>query len=408
MKFTGQKALRLLIFTLTILLISSSPMAGLPKAVESAGANGSHTVDDSLVGTSLFSINLAVQRVSSTRLRLTAGSSENNTRYRFEVREMDSGGGYNMIRDYSLDSEFIWEGAREGAIYEIVAHGISNQGTYTGSYVVFGNTNPSSYVPFRGVSMQVYSEGNKVHVTAVPQGGTNVIYALQYRKGGGQYSPLDSSNPYQASPNMVRQLDYGQYEMVVHAIDMAGGAMTYYGAYTPFNHAAPNPQLPLNIIVRPTTTTVQKAQQWAASKQAHQRFIDIAPLYWHYGNLTGINPEILYVQSAHETAYGHYTGIVSPEQNNWAGIKTRYATGDTPADHETFASPEDGVRGHFNHMSAYVGLPPIGVPHGRYHTVMSLTWAGTITTVEEMGARWAVHSIYAERVMQLLNDLLAY
>ena len=36
-----------------------------------------------------------------------------------------------------------------------------------------------------------------------------------------------------------------------------------------------------------------QAQEWARHSNAHQRFIDIAPAYWYYGQLTGIRPEVL-------------------------------------------------------------------------------------------------------------------
>lgn len=45
------------------------------------------------------------------------------------------------------------------------------------------------------------------------------------------------------------------------------------------------------------------------------------------------------------------------------------AAGSEPEDHEQFETHEEGVRAHFNHISAYVGLTPIGEPHGRYHLV---------------------------------------
>lgn len=64
----------------------------------------------------------------------------------------------------------------------------------------------------------------------------------------------------------------------------------------------------------------------------------------------------MYAQAGKETAYGNYGGAVLPEMNNWAGIKIKKPTGDKTEDHETFATPEDGVRAHYNHMAAYVGL----------------------------------------------------
>lgn len=145
--------------------------------------------------------------------------------------------------------------------------------------------------------------------------------------------------------------------------------------------------------------TVEEAKAWAEKRGAHQRFIDIADIYWEYGELTGIRPEILYAQAAKETGFGKYGGAVVPEQNNWAGIKTKTATGDRMEDHETFETPEDGVRGHFNHISAYIGLEPIGEPHSRYFSVKSIKWAGTVKTLEELGGKWCPDLYYGYSIL---------
>lgn len=142
------------------------------------------------------------------------------------------------------------------------------------------------------------------------------------------------------------------------------------------------------------TVTLEQAKAWASKRGAHQRFIDIADVYWKYGEITGIRPEILYAQAAKETAFGKYGGNVLPEQNNWAGIKTRTGTGDTTADHETFETPDDGVRAHFNHIAAYIGTEPVGEPHGRYYSVKTLTWAGTVVYLEELGGKWCPDLYY--------------
>lgn len=147
------------------------------------------------------------------------------------------------------------------------------------------------------------------------------------------------------------------------------------------------------------------AIDWAKSKNAHQRFIAVAFLYWEYGEKSGIRPEILYAQSAHETGFGHYSGIVPPEYNNWAGIKTAKANGDKPEDHEQFDTAEDGVRAHFNHMSAYIGLSPIGATHDRYDLVKSLSWAGTVEIIEDLSGKWAPSSTYHERIVNMIEEM---
>lgn len=147
-------------------------------------------------------------------------------------------------------------------------------------------------------------------------------------------------------------------------------------------------------IVAESQVPLEQAKAWATKQGAHQRFIDIADIYWKYGEITGIRPEVLYAQAAKETGYGKYGGRVLPEQNNWAGIKTATANGDATYDHETFETPDDGVRAHFNHMSAYLGLEPVGEPHGRYYTASRTAWAGTVKTVEELGNKWAPEHTY--------------
>ncbi|MCX7715513.1 MAG: S-layer homology domain-containing protein [Clostridia bacterium] len=145
--------------------------------------------------------------------------------------------------------------------------------------------------------------------------------------------------------------------------------------------------------------SLEQAKKWAQNRGAHERFIEIADIYWKYGEITGIRPEILYAQAAKETNFGKYTGAVLPEQNNWAGIKTATATGDRTEDHETFATPDDGVRAHFNHMSAYIGLAPIGEPHARYYSVVKLKWAGTVKNLEELGGKWAPDLYYGYSIL---------
>lgn len=168
-----------------------------------------------------------------------------------------------------------------------------------------------------------------------------------------------------------------------------------------------DPEIPLTItpIAGTASVTLERAQQWAKNSGAQQRFIDIAPLYWDYGSQSGIRPEVLYAQAALETGLGRYGGQVPPEYNNWAGIKTATASGDEPEDHEQFSTPEDGVRAHFNHMATYLGFEPIGEPHARYHIVKIISWAGSVTLVEELSGKWAPSPTYHERIVDMIEKM---
>ena len=153
-----------------------------------------------------------------------------------------------------------------------------------------------------------------------------------------------------------------------------------------------------------SSISMDSAIAWAKANNASDLFIDAAQYYWQYGELTGIRPEVLYAQAAKETGYGRYGGRVLPEMNNFAGIKKYGATGDATDDHETFPTREDGVRGHFNHMCAYVGLEPIGEVHGRYNSVKTLAWAGTVKFVEDLGGRWCPDLYYGYAIVKDLIE----
>ncbi len=155
--------------------------------------------------------------------------------------------------------------------------------------------------------------------------------------------------------------------------------------------------------------SMESAIAWAKAHNASDLFIDAAQYYWKYGELTGIRPEVLYAQAAKETGYGRYGGRVLPEMNNFAGIKKYGAVNDATDDHESFPTREDGVRGHFNHMCAYVGKDPIGEVHGRYKSVLSLAWAGTVKYVEDLGGRWCPDLYYGYAiVIDLLETMEQY
>lgn len=149
------------------------------------------------------------------------------------------------------------------------------------------------------------------------------------------------------------------------------------------------------------------AEDWARERGAAELFIELAPLYWEYGERTGIRPEVMYAQAALETALGNFGGRVTPDMNNFAGIKRVDAAGDAREDHESFPTPSDGVRAHYNHMCAYTGLEPIGIPHDRYYLVLGTDWAGTVKYAEELGGRWCPDADYGEKLTsKFLNDML--
>jgi len=167
-------------------------------------------------------------------------------------------------------------------------------------------------------------------------------------------------------------------------------------------------------LVAYSTATLEQAQTWARSKNAHPRFVDdiLPALYaagmeqWRANGGRSINPAVVAAQAAKETGWGHFRGVLNPTFHNTAGIKTGPGGGDFDPDaHQRFPSWAEGARAHWNHLAAYTGLTVVGEPHPRYHTVARLAWAGTITTVDQLGARWAPSSSYGTDIVRMVNEL---
>lgn len=167
--------------------------------------------------------------------------------------------------------------------------------------------------------------------------------------------------------------------------------------------------VPVIPLLGESKVTLETMKNWAKSRGATEEFINNADLYFKYGKLTGIRSDILYAQSAKETGFGKFGGAVTEDMNNFAGIKIKDATGDKKEDHETFSTPEDGVRAHFNHIAAYCGVNPIGQPHPRYFVVKSCSWSGKIKTVGELAGKYCPNPRYSrDLINNFLNDLLKF
>ncbi len=173
----------------------------------------------------------------------------------------------------------------------------------------------------------------------------------------------------------------------------------------PRRESKPDQQAFTTHIIGSAKITEAAAIKWAEKHNAHQRFIGAASFYWQYGGKSGIRPEVLYAQAALESGFGHFRGQVTPAHNNWAGIKIATSNGDRPEDHEQFKTPEDGVRGHFNHISAYVGLSPIGEAHGRYAVITRMPWAGTVEKIADLSGKWAPSPTYHHRIVEMLEEM---
>lgn len=144
-----------------------------------------------------------------------------------------------------------------------------------------------------------------------------------------------------------------------------------------------------------TKSSLEQMRTWAQNNRASEQFVSNAWGYWVLAQNMGIRPEVAYAQSAKETGYGNFGGVLDASFHNPAGIKTAAGGSDNdPNAHERFPDWWKGIQAHLNHLAAYCGVAPVEPVHPRYHLVMKTTWKGTVTTVEGLSSRWAPAADY--------------
>jgi hypothetical protein len=150
-------------------------------------------------------------------------------------------------------------------------------------------------------------------------------------------------------------------------------------------------------IIGLSQTTVAQAKQWAVNSLADQRFIDVADIYWTVFPQIGVRPEVGYAQSAKETNYGRFTGIVQPAMHNWCGLKTRNADGDDITDHASFPTDLVGVTAHRDHLFLYARGPVAGTPDPRHFDFIK----GRAPVVELLGGqgKWSPTPNYGKSIV---------
>lgn len=162
-------------------------------------------------------------------------------------------------------------------------------------------------------------------------------------------------------------------------------------------------------LVTNSRVSLAAALIWARERGAAPLFSDqiLPALHVAVENQRAVNGgyavdfAIVAAQSAKETGWGKFGGVIDASWRNTAGIKIAEGGGNfVPDAHERFDTWGEGARAHLNHLAAYTGLATVGEPHGRYHVVLGLSWAGTIETLDQLSARWAPSGTYADSIEQ--------
>lgn len=144
-------------------------------------------------------------------------------------------------------------------------------------------------------------------------------------------------------------------------------------------------------------------------------FIDhMVPALWEEATRYGVDPVGVVAQSAHETGWGAFKGVVPPTFHNTAGIKIMpaiqlayfdIAGGDRPFAHAQFGNWNHGARAQVHHLRAYASapVPEDEVVHARYYDVLRLQ--KHIITFQQLSNNWAGAG-YGDKVMSIARTLV--
>lgn len=170
----------------------------------------------------------------------------------------------------------------------------------------------------------------------------------------------------------------------------------YYGVSTPIQGTA---------IINKPTTAVEKMMQWAKNKGAKPFFVELANLFYSVSVSAGIDPTIVYCQSAKETGYGKFGGVLDESYCNPCGMKNSSGGGDyDPTAHKKFDSWEQGIKAQVDHLALYAGAngyPRVNTNDPRHFPYLF----GTAKTVEELGGKWAPSKTYGEDIVKMMNEV---
>jgi N-acetylmuramoyl-L-alanine amidase len=158
-------------------------------------------------------------------------------------------------------------------------------------------------------------------------------------------------------------------------------------------------------IMGTTKITALQAQEWARSKGATEEFIGLAPMFWLIADKAGVDPAGAYAQSAKETGYGKFGGVIDATYKNPCGMKTHDGGGNyDPEVHQRFSTWEEGVTAQVDHLALYAGAPgyPLTTTPDPRHFGFIL---GTAKTFEDLGGKWAGSATYGTSIVAMVKDM---
>jgi Mannosyl-glycoprotein endo-beta-N-acetylglucosaminidase len=193
--------------------------------------------------------------------------------------------------------------------------------------------------------------------------------------------------------------------LILSTIVLATGVVFLAGSRTEQALAASSVRGPDQILGSPRYGE-RRVERYARSIGCSRYIMRTIPIYYRLAPRRDIAPDVLVAQAIVETGRGHYGGDSRPW--NMAGIKKGGVVGDEPKDFEVPPTAYQGVRMHVNHMAAYTGKRPIGVPHDRFYDARAAQKARGwwVRRISQLGdGIWAADSTYARKIRHQLDNM---
>lgn len=228
-------------------------------------------------------------------------------------------------------------------------------------------------------------------VTYKPRSWTKNYYAVL--RGNGAKKAMLVENFYHDNKNDVAKYKANTDKLVKAYVDVIN---EFFGVS--------NTKHP---ILNKASVTVPQMQDWARKRNADPEFIEQAETYYNISVIYGIDPAITYAQSAKETNYFKFGGVLDKSFRNPCGLKTTKGGDNYDKNaHKRFTSWEEGIEAQVQHLALYAGHPNspwsgTALKDPRHFDFIK----GTAKFVEDLGGKWAPASNYGTSIMDMIISM---
>ncbi len=131
-----------------------------------------------------------------------------------------------------------------------------------------------------------------------------------------------------------------------------------------------------------------------------QKVRRLANLYILEAQLEGVNSDIAFAQMCLETGFLRFGGLVTEDMNNFCGLGAI----DETQKGNVFATEQEGVRAHIQHLKAYGSAEPLNMPlvDPRYKWVNP---KGKAPTIHGLAGTWASDTEYGQKLENILKRM---